>query len=159
MSSKFAACDESFFGINCIQKCAENCHNRACHHETGECLRFHMVLFLYFNIVHINIKFTALRQSDNLKICCIFLSFFFNWWCTWSTFWSVYLCIEFSFFFYKNNTWIYIMSMSNSSSEFFFCWWKYCCHCYVLSCRYCYIQVTKFILISLAVIHLKVLIL
>lgn len=76
MSSKFAACDESFFGINCIQKCDENCHNRACHHETGECLRFHMVLFLYFNIVHINIKFTALRQSDNLKICCIFLSFF-----------------------------------------------------------------------------------
>lgn len=42
----------------------------------GNVYAFIWFFFLYFNIVHINIKFTALRQSDNLKICCIFLSFF-----------------------------------------------------------------------------------
>lgn len=45
----------------------------------------------------------------------------------------------------KKNHIDYSMPMSNSSSEFAFCWWKYCCHCYYLSCWYYFIQVTKFI--------------
>lgn len=31
------ACEKSFFGTNCTQKCGINCVNGSCDHVTGDC--------------------------------------------------------------------------------------------------------------------------
>lgn len=101
--------------------------------------------FLYINIIFIilNSLFHTKRQHHNeMHIFCSFklmmrpINFLVRVIFAWI--WLIYC---FSMKRHIN----YIMSMSNPSSEFAFCWWKYCCHCYYLSCWYYFIQVTKFI--------------
>lgn len=45
-----ADCNNTFYGINCTQKCNKRCMNYNCHHENGECIEDKQVCYLVLSI-------------------------------------------------------------------------------------------------------------
>lgn len=45
-----ADCNNTFYGINCTQKCNKRCMNYNCHHENGECIEDKKVCYLVLSI-------------------------------------------------------------------------------------------------------------